>query len=237
MTKKIDQLSIIIPILNEGKNIKQLLFKILKNIKITKYEIIFVDDNSEDNTTKVFREIKKNNNRINLIVRKSKQRDLSKSCVLGFKVSKYKNIMVMDGDLQHDPSYISKFLSTASKEQCDVVVGCRDLINQKKIEINFFRKLISQLLILLVNVFLGKKTRDPMSGFFLFKKKIFLKVKNKIYNKGYKILADIIYSNKTKLKIIDIKINFKQRKYGYSKINYKILMYLLIFIIKKFFNK
>ena len=72
-----------------------------------------------------------------------------------------------------------------------------------------------------------------MSGFFLFKKKIFLNSKKKFFKKGYKILADMIYNNKEYLKIKDVKINFKKRIYGESKISFKVLFYLIIFILKK----
>ena len=46
---------------------------------------------------------------------------------------------------------------------------------------------------------------------------------------------DLIYS-KNNLQIEDIKISFKKRKFGKSKINLKVLIYLLIFIFKKKLN-
>ena len=55
-------LSIIIPILNEAKNIKKLIPKIynnLKTIKHKKIQIILVDDNSNDNIDEVFSKLKK----------------------------------------------------------------------------------------------------------------------------------------------------------------------------------
>ena len=47
-----EKLSLIIPVLNEEKNVYLLTKKIIHNIKKIKYEIIFVDDNSFDNTKK-----------------------------------------------------------------------------------------------------------------------------------------------------------------------------------------
>ena len=49
---KIEELSIIIPIYNEAKNIKKLSYEIKKNLKIKKFEIIFVDDDSKDKPVK-----------------------------------------------------------------------------------------------------------------------------------------------------------------------------------------
>jgi len=44
------RLTIIIPVLNEENNIKKLIFLIKKNLRKFKYEIIFIDDNSTDNS-------------------------------------------------------------------------------------------------------------------------------------------------------------------------------------------
>lgn len=69
------EISVIIPILNESENIKLLVPEIFKNIKflkILKYEIILVDDNSEDLIKSVVKKLKKNNKVLRLIIRKKK---------------------------------------------------------------------------------------------------------------------------------------------------------------------
>lgn len=232
---KLKELSIVIPIYNEEKNIRRLSNKIKKNLRIKKYEIIFIDDNSQDGSHKILRYIKKKNKKINYIIRKQKFKDLSQSCILGFKLSKYKNIIVMDGDLQHDPIYIPSLINKYNKTSCDIVVGCRNFFEKDNQGLSFFRTLSSVILILIINLFLGKKTSDPMSGFFLFQKKIYTKQKKKLYKRGYKILADLIYNNKTNINIKDVKIKFKKRNTGKSKLNLKVLFYLLFFIFKKIF--
>ena len=230
---KLDELSIIIPIYNEGKNIKKLWIKIKRHLNLKKYEIIYVDDDSWDNSFMILKEINKKDKKVKFIVRKKKPRDLSQSCILGFKKSKYKNILVMDGDLQHDPKYISKLINKYNTTSSDIIVGCRNFYSKNNTGLNIIRTFASILLNFSINNLLGNKTSDPMSGFFLFKKKILKKTKKNFYKKGYKILADIIYSNNNHIKISDIKINFKKRLYGKSKINLKILLYLIFFIFKR----
>ena len=83
----------------------------------------------------------------------------------------------MDGDLQHKPSDIKKFLYIFYKNKPDLVVGTRDLFKNKKHNLNILRLFASRILILIVNLLLGNKTSDPMSGFFMFKKKIFKNLK------------------------------------------------------------
>lgn len=231
------KISIIIPIFNEEKNIIILLKKIIKCIKNKYiYEIIIVDDLSTDNSKKKIESFIKKKKKIIYIIRKNK-RDLSQSCAAGFEKSKFQNILVMDGDLQHDPFYIPKLINKLVKNNYDIVVGARNFRN-KNITTNLgvIRLFFSRLLIKVVRIFLGELTSDPMSGFFVFKKKIYTNNKNKLYLYGYKILLDLIYNIK-KLKISDINIKFKKRKSGNSKMNYKIVYILIKFLIIKWIKK
>tara|TARA_B110000037_G_scaffold188498_1_gene220025 strand:- start:237 stop:953 length:717 start_codon:yes stop_codon:yes gene_type:complete len=234
------EISIIIPILNESENIKLLIPEISKNIKILKiqkYEIILVDDNSEDQIELVVRKLRKKFKSLKLLIRRKKDKDLSKSCILGFEKSKYKNILVMDGDFQHHPKYILNLVKNINKTNCDIVVGARDLTSTKKTKLSIFRLGSSFIATTFLNIALGKKTSDPLTGFFLFKKKIYKKNKKHLFAKGYKILADLIYSSKEKLNIIDVDINFGNRARGESKMSLKILIILISFIAQKIQNR
>ena len=234
------EISIVIPILNESENIKLLIPKISKNIKtlkIQKYEIILVDDNSEDQIELVVRKLRKKFKSLKLLIRRKKDKDLSKSCILGFEKSKYKNILVMDGDFQHHPKYILNLVKNINKTNCDIVVGARDLTSTKKTKLSIFRLGSSFIVTTFLNIALGKKTSDPLTGFFLFKKEIYKKNKKLLFAKGYKILADLIYSSKEKLNIVDVGINFGNRARGESKMSFKILIILISFIAQKFQNR
>ena len=234
------EISIVIPILNESENIKLLIPEILKNIKILKirkYEIILVDDDSTDQIKFVVKKLRKKFKLLKLFIRKEKDKDLSRSCILGFKKSKYKNILVMDGDFQHHPKYIVNLVKKFNTFSCDVVVGTRDLTSTKKTKLSIFRLGSSIIVTKFLNMVLGKKTSDPLSGFFLFKKEIYEKNKKQLFSKGYKILYDLIYSSKMKLNIIDVSINFDNRAKGKSKMSLKILIIFLFFVFQKFIKK
>tara|TARA_Y100000768_G_scaffold118170_1_gene87280 strand:- start:2502 stop:3203 length:702 start_codon:yes stop_codon:yes gene_type:complete len=229
-----DKFTIVIPVYNEAKNLQILVPKIYKVLKNIKFELIIVDDNSRDDTSKILKKFKKKN--LHHLLRK-KKRDLSKSCIDGFKKAKYKDIVVMDGDLQHKPSDLKKILNIFYKYDTDVVVGTRDLFADKEHNLNFLRLIASRTLILIVNILLGRKTSDPMSGFFMFKKKIFIKSQEKLVKKGYKILLDLLYVKDQKIKVIDININFDSRIKGRSKMSLKILFNLVYMILKKFVSE
>ena len=118
--------SVVIPVLNEEKNISKLINLIKINLTNIHYEIILVDDQSSDNTAI---EIKKyTNKKIRYFLKRSKK-DLTKSLIIGIKKSKYDIVIIMDSDLQHNPKYLPKMIKMFNKNNSDFVVGVRDLKN------------------------------------------------------------------------------------------------------------
>ena len=229
-----NNVSIIIPAFNEEKNIQILTKKILKNLKKFEFEIIFVDDNSNDESKSILLSLSKKYKFFNPILRK-KQRDLTQSCFDGIEKSKYQNILIMDADLQHNPKYIPKMIKKFNKK-IDVIIGARKLILGKNKGLSETRRYASIVLIYLFQVF-KIKTVDPMSGFFMFKKKIYVKNKSRFFGKGFKILADILINSKSKLITKDIYIDFDRRYKDKSKMNFKILFILIQFYITSLLKK
>jgi dolichol-phosphate mannosyltransferase len=230
------KLSIIIPVLNEGKNIAKLVEEIKKEKKflnLSNLELIIIDDNSTDDSEIILRKIKKKNKFLKYYVRKNKKKDLTKSCLLGFNKALYPNILVMDGDLQHPPKFIKHMLNIFISGNYDFVIGTRNLLKKKDPGLSYIRYVSSLFIIITINFLLGNKTKDPMSGFFIFKKEIYKKNKKNLYGVGYKILADLIYSSNNTLKITDKDIFFDKRRSGKSKMNIWVLFQLIIFIIIK----
>ena len=230
--------SIIIPVYKELNNIEKLTLKIKKYLKNKIYEVIFVDDSSNDGSEELLKKIDKKYKNFSYIIRK-KNRDLSQSCFDGIEKAKYDYIQIMDGDLQHNPKYIKNLIDTLKANNSDLVVGGRNLINGNNPGLGFIRQ-ISSILIIFTFYLFGKKTIDPMSGFFLFKKKIYLQNRKFFFGKGYKILADILFNSKSKIKVNDYIIVFDRRFKDKSKMNFKTLLNLIklyLYILKnKIFN-
>ena len=140
----------------------------------------------------------------------------------------------MDGDLQHDPKYIPYFFKKISSGKYDIVIGARNFQKRDHVRLSFTRYILSKFLIIIFNILLGKKSNDPMSGFFIFKREIFTKCRKKLFGKGFKILSDLLYSSNNNLKSYDINIIFKSRENNTSKLGIKVLFYIIKFIILKF---
>ena len=228
MKKKMNKFSVVIPTYNEKQNIALLIEKIDKYLKNFFYEIIVIDDNSKDGTKLVLKEIKLSKKNFTFHIRKKEKRDLSQSLILGIKKTKFNNIIIMDGDLQHNPKYLPKIVRIFFKKKIDFLVCVRDF--NKRSGLSILRYFASLLLISFVNILFQKRVSDPMSGFFIFKKKIYISNKKNIYGKGFKLLFDLIYSSTEPFKIKEYKIIFNKRKNNKSKMSLKVIFHILVAI-------
>jgi dolichol-phosphate mannosyltransferase len=148
--------SIVIPVFNEKKNITILINKInyyLKH-KDYDYEIIVVDDSSVDGSIEILKKLKQKVKNLKVIFR-NKKRDLSKSCAEGFEFSKYDNILVMDGDLQHNPKYIGVMVDFFRNDKYDFIIGVRNLLNKRVKSLNILRQFSSIFLIKILHILFG----------------------------------------------------------------------------------
>lgn len=226
--------SIIIPIYNEKNNIINLIYKIQHYLRRIKFEILIIDDDSNDGTKEFFKKIKFKKN-IRFIIRKNKPRDLTQSVFLGIKRSKFNNLILMDGDLQHNPRYLPKICKIYDKKNTDFLICVRNF--KVRSGLSIFRFFSSVSLIKVINLILGFKSSDPMSGFFIFQKNIFNKNRYKIYPFGFKILFSLLYATDKEVKVQEFKIKFNKRNNNKSKMNLKVLYHVICSIIYHYFKK
>ena len=106
--------SIIIPFYNEEKNIailhKEITKALLKIKNKHKFELIYIDDGSDDNTLKELIKLKKNYFPKKIILHK-KNESQSKAIQSGINESLFENLIFLDGDLQNDPNDINKLIN------------------------------------------------------------------------------------------------------------------------------
>ncbi len=126
MVKQVKEIiSVLIPVFNEEESISPLYEKLTSvlNRMGKDYEVIFIDDGSNDDTLSLLRPICKKDPRIKFI---SFSRNFGQTSALsaGIDLSKGKIIIPMDGDLQNDPEDIPHLLQKI-EEGYDVVSGWR----------------------------------------------------------------------------------------------------------------
>ena len=226
-------ISIIIPTLNEEGNIIKLYETLRKKLNISNYEVIYVDDNSDDNTQSKI--LLLNKKRKNVKFKFRKERNLSTAFLDGVKISRGKYIVLMDADLQHHPEDINNLLKEIQENNLDFVIGSRFLKNSSnysKSLKSIVRLLLSKFFIAVINYLFKLNITDPLAGFFICKRTS-LKNNKLLYKKGFKILLDYLIVNRKKIKLKEIPIKVNKRHHGNSKLNIKIF---LLFVRQCFFH-
>ena len=202
---------------NEAKNILKFINKVEKlNLNV---DLLIIDDNSPDQTSKVITNYSKNKNYIKLIVRKNKQ-GLDTAHKLAYKFAlknNYQNLITMDADLSHNPKEIPKILEQLKNYKFVIgsryIKGGRCQMSGYRLWLSFYgNKLIKNLLNINCNEF-----TTSYRGFNLKKLKNFNL--NIVSSKGYSFFMETIYQiHKKKNLIKEIPITFIDRKKGKSKI-------------------
>jgi dolichol-phosphate mannosyltransferase len=210
--------SIIVPTYQEANNIAIFVERIAR-LKFDKkqFEVLLVDDNSEDNTKEIVENLGVTHPWLKLIIRRGK-RSWRQSILQGIQVAIFPVLIFMDADLSHPPEIIPQMLSLLIQDNVDMVIGSRH-IKGGHIDKSwpFYRKIISQLAKLVIQPLLPSQIKDPLSGFIAIKK-ISYSLNGKLWNPiGTKLALEIIVKSNIK-NIIEIPICFEQRKYGQSKL-------------------
>ena len=119
------ELSIVVPVFNESGNVRRL-FQQLEPVLATlecRYEVIFVDDGSHDDTWNVLRELYRDNEQV-CAIRFARNFGQTAAMRAGIEHARGSRIVTMDGDLQNDPRDIPRLLEKMD-EGFDLVVGWR----------------------------------------------------------------------------------------------------------------
>jgi dolichol-phosphate mannosyltransferase len=230
--------SIVVPTLNEFDNIGILLEQIIEsavNISETDIEILVVDDGSNDGTKELVQKMQKRSKNINLIIRKE-NKSLAKSVYEGIRKSKYNEVIVLDSDMTHDPSFIPELVNSIKNH--DMVIGSR-FVNGGGME-NKIHEILSKNYNKFVRKILHIPFKDTTGGYFIAKKDLLLKFneENVYYGFGDYFFRLTYFSMKESASIIEIPVNYKERKYGQKKSNYKRLIFVYTYeVLRLFFRQ
>ena len=224
--------SIIVPFYNEQNNIslfhKEIIRAVGKIEKKHKFEIIYVDDGSTDNTKKELLKLKRKKTLFKLILHK-KNYSQSHAILSGVNECKFENIIFLDGDLQNDPRDIKKLIDHYIKNKLDMVIGWR-----KKRKDNFLRTTSSVIANKIVNNFTNSKIHDNGCALKILKKKLLSDIN--LWGDFHRLIA----ARLTELgaNIQEIEVNHRERNSGKSKYGFSRIFNVLIDIIfiKLFYN-
>ncbi|MBA7479767.1 Dodecaprenyl-phosphate galacturonate synthase [subsurface metagenome] len=117
--------SVVVPLYNEALVVEELCSRLTKTMGETglHYELVFVDDGSDDNTLQMLKDIAGKDGKV-VIVELRRNFGQTPALAAGFDAARGQIIISMDGDLQHSPEEIPDFLEKIDAGY-DVVSGWR----------------------------------------------------------------------------------------------------------------
>ena len=226
----VNKVSIVIPVYNEEKNISILIDEIDQSCNfLAEYEIIIIDDYSDDNTINNVKLKKK----INLkIIKNNKNFGQSYSICRGVENATFDTIVTLDGDLQNDPSDINNLCQIYfTNEDIKLVSGIR---NKRK---DSALKIISSKIANRVRSFILKDNcPDTGCSLKVFDKKVFLQIP--YFDGLHRFIPAFFVGMNFNVKYVNV--NHRYRKYGFSKYSTLSRMFKGIYDIyrvKKLINK
>ncbi len=212
------KLSVVIPTYKEVLNIPLITQKIGEVVgQHCSYEVIFVDDNSQDGSVEAVSVLQQQGYPVRIEVR-TQERGLSTAVIHGISTAQGEYIIVMDADLSHPAEAILPMLSKLESGVADFCVGSRYVKGGSFDEDwGIFRLLNSKIATWLALPLCSIK--DPMSGFFGFQRSHFPKT-HLLSPLGYKIGLEILVKGRFK-NPQEVPIHFSDRQHGESKLDLK----------------
>jgi dolichol-phosphate mannosyltransferase len=220
-----EKLAVVIPTLNEAENVPTLIDRLqnaLAPMNI-EYELIFVDDDSQDGTAEVVRRYVAVDPRIRVFVR-SGERGLAGAVLHGWQQTDAGLLGVIDADLQHPPEVLPKLLSAIHKGN-DIAVASRYAVKDLNCVGNWnaARRMISRISTWVTMPLQRRnaRVRDPLSGFFVVRRSAIAGLD--LQPEGFKILLEILVKGNIQ-RAAEVPFQFSTRRAGKSKADVRVAL-------------
>ncbi len=209
-------ISVIIPVYNEVKTIKEIV-KRVQSVDLAK-EIIIVDDASTDGTREALNELKEGEG-ITVLFHESNQ---GKGAALRTACKEVKGdiVIIQDADLEYDPQEYSKLIRPIIEGKADAVYGSRFLGGPHRVLL-FWHYVGNKLLTLFSNMFTNLNLTDMETCYKVFKTSLLkeLSIESNRFGVEPEITTKLA---KLKCRIYEVDISYSGRDYGEGKkINWK----------------
>lgn len=234
MAQNSKEISIILPIFNEVENIPILhreLREVLEAHKIS-YEIIAVDDGSDDGSFEALKGIVEKDQHVKLI-RFRRNYGQTSAMRAGFEQAKGDVVLPMDADLQNDPSDIPAFLEKV-REGYEVVYGWR----KDRKDTLVTRRIPSRIANWCIRRITKVQAHDFGCTMKAFRREVIQGVK--LYGEMHRFIP--LYTNVKKEKMTEIVVHHRPRTHGKAKYGlgrtYRVMLdLLLVSFLQKYMNR
>ena len=226
------ELSIVVPTFNEAENIALVVMRVAEALAGTRWEVIFVDDDSADGTAAAARSIAQSDPRVRCL-RRIGRRGLAGACIEGMLASSASAVAVMDGDLQHDETLLPRMLESirAGRGSRGRHALCRR--RTARGGLSHLRHWGSQLATAVARRFLGVRLSDPDEWVLHDAAGAVRCLAPRLSTHGFKLLLDIVASSRQPLRVVELPFEFRARHHGQSKLDSLVVLEYLGLLLAK----
>lgn len=203
---------IIIPAYNEELNIEKVVNNLIENYP--QYDYVVVNDGSKDNTEMI---CKKNNFSFITLPLNLGIGGCVQTGYIYAVVNNYDIAIQLDGDGQHDPSYIEKLIDPIVNKKAEMVIGSR-FINKEGFQTTLIRRIGIRIIKSVINFCCGLKVADTTSGFRATSKEL-NKFFSENYAHDYPEPEAIVSAVLNGYKVVEIPVIMNERNGGESSIS------------------
>lgn len=228
----VPELTVVVPTLNERDNIEPLVERLALALDGVSWEVLFVDDDSQDGTLDVLHALSRRSDQVRFI-RRVGRRGLTSACIEGMSATSAPYLAVMDADLQHDETLLGRMLDILRSEGAELVNGSRYVDGGGVGSWSEGRHRLSRLGTRLGQAILKSHLSDPLSGFFMMRRSLFEEAVDRMSGLGFKILLDLVSSLRRPVRVRELPYTFRERHAGESKLDTLVSLEYLLLLLHK----
>ena len=229
-------LTILIPVRDEEENVKIISREIIDKILCKNYEILFVNDFSQDRTEDVILDIMKNEVSVRYI--NNQKKGLGGAIQSGIKESEGKFVCIMMSDSSDTVEDLNTYYNTISSDNFDAVFGSRFIKGGRTVNYPLIKYILNRLGNRLAQFLMWSDLNDFTNGFKIYKKEV-LDQLNPLVSESFNIFFELplkIISRNYKYKIIPIEYYNRtvgEAKFKIDELGSKYLFTLLYCFLEK----
>lgn len=208
------KVSVVVPAYNEERTIELMLSALFKAFPDV-YEIIVVDDGSQDKTAQLAQDYARTEPRIR-VLRLDENQGKTAALKRGFAVSTGDVVIVQDADLEYDPQEIPCLVEPIANGEADVVYGSRFLVRRAARVLYFRHYMANRLLTFLSDLFTDMNLTDVETGYKAFRGEIIRQMIVESSRFGFEIEVTAKIA-KLSCRVYEVPISYHGRTYEEGK--------------------